>query len=265
MLAVRLTLMNGNRLQLSVMALGESEFGEFTMSNQSPVTALVEFEVRTSGTSVADWLAVWQDRSEDALDGEPETSAYEAAVSEDNPNQVLIFERYTGGQASIDAHVNRPAHVALTATMGERQMTRRRVMSNLFSDIDDYGWWDRNDGRGPMRDSDVILSVLGTRFPDPASQQEYIELTRRHADYCRSEEPDTLIYNGCIAQRDADRGPDIKAGDLIFVAGFRNKAALLKHRDDPRHLELQPLLNDIRRERKFTGTYRTTGKGFLWK
>ena len=235
------------------------------MSDQYPVTALVEFEVRTSNTTVAEWLDVWQDRSEDALIGEPQTSAYEATVSQENPNQILVFERYTDGQASIDEHINREAHATLTATMGSREMTRRRVMSNLFSDIDEYGWWNKSDGSGPMRDKDVIVSLIGTRFPDAATQQDYIDVTRRHADYCRSEEPDTLIYNGCIAQRDSDRGPEIKTGDLIFIAAFRNEAALLKHRNDPSHLELQPVLEGIKRERKFALTYLSTGKGFLWK
>jgi|TARA_B110000438_G_scaffold65972_1_gene66494 hypothetical protein len=46
-------------------------------------------------------------------------------------------------QSSIDAHVVRPAHATLMETMGERTMTRRRSMSNLFADIEGYGWWDR--------------------------------------------------------------------------------------------------------------------------
>ena len=233
-------------------------------NDQSPVTALVEFEVDTSSVSVAEWLSVWQTRSEDALQGEPETKAYAAALSRESPNQVLIFERYSNGQESIDAHINRDAHKTLNEVMGGRQMTRRRVMSNLFSDIDNYGWWDRGYA-GPMQDKDVIISILGTRFPDSASRERYIEVTQQHANYCRTSEPDTLIYNGCIAQRDADRGPDIRVGDLIFVAAFRNEAAMLKHRDDPRHIELQPVLQDINRDRRFALSYLTTGQGFLWK
>ena len=114
------------------------------MSNRSPLTALIEFEVRTTNTSVEEWLDVWRERGKDALSGEPETSAYEAAVSIQNPGQVLVFERYTHGQSSIDTHINREAHVTLTETMGSRNMTKRRVMSNLFTDINDYGWWCRS-------------------------------------------------------------------------------------------------------------------------
>jgi hypothetical protein len=65
--------------------------------------------------------------------------------------------------------------------------------------------------------------------------------------------------------RDSDRGPDIKTGDLLFVAAFKNQAAAIKHRDDPRHLKLQPVLEGIARERRFALTYLTTGRGFLWR
>ncbi|MGK0343897.1 MAG: quinol monooxygenase YgiN, partial [Candidatus Azotimanducaceae bacterium] len=79
----------------------------------SPLTALVEYQVRTETTSVNEWLDVWRNRGEDALAGEPETSSYEAAVSDQDTDHVLVFERYTNGRASIDAHLARPAHNTL--------------------------------------------------------------------------------------------------------------------------------------------------------
>jgi len=235
------------------------------MSDQHPLTALVEFEVRTANNSVEEWLEVWRERAQDALIGEPETIAYETAVSQDNPSQILVFERYTNGQSSIGAHVKREAHISLNETMGGRNMTRRRVMSNLLNDIDDYGWWSRDAGGQPLAEENVVIVLLVSRFEDAVERQRYIDLTREHARYCRSAEPDTLIYNGGIAQRDADRGPDIKAGDLVFVAAFKDDAALLRHRDDPYHVKLQPVLESIKRERKFSMSYLSTGRGFLWK
>jgi quinol monooxygenase YgiN len=175
---------------------------------RSPLTALVEYQVPSETTSVNEWLDVWQDRGEDVLAGEPETSSYEAAVSDQKPNQVLVFERYTNGRASIDAHIARPAHTTLMETMGERKMTRRRVMSNHFADIDDYGWWSRVLDGTPMRDADVLITLMGTRFSSDEMKERYIEVTGEHAAYCFDAEPDTLIYNGCIAQGDADPGPD---------------------------------------------------------
>ena len=51
------------------------------MANHSPLTALVEYEVRVENSDVGQWLDVWQARGEDALFGEPETFAYEAMQS----------------------------------------------------------------------------------------------------------------------------------------------------------------------------------------
>ena len=51
------------------------------MANDSPLTALVEYEVRVENSDVGQWLDVWQVRGEDALFGEPETFAYEAMQS----------------------------------------------------------------------------------------------------------------------------------------------------------------------------------------
>ena len=231
----------------------------------SPLTALVEYQVRTETTTVDDWLDVWKNRGQDALVGEPGTSAYEAARSLQDESHVLVFERYTQGQSSIDAHVARPAHGVLMETMGERSMTRRRVMSHQFSDIEGYGWWDRAQTAEPMSDAGVTITLIGTRFSDAAMQQRYIEMTGEHADYCREAEPGTLIYSGGLALRDADRGPDVKAGDMLFVAAFSNEQAVITHRDDPRHIALQPALNEIKRERTFLLSYTSTGNGYLWR
>ena len=43
------------------------------MANHSPLTALVEYEVRVKNSDVGQWLDVWQGRGQDALFGEPET------------------------------------------------------------------------------------------------------------------------------------------------------------------------------------------------
>jgi hypothetical protein len=88
-----------------------------------------------------------------------------------------------------------------------------------------------------------------------------------HAEYCWIEEPDTLIYSGGIATADADRELDIKAGDLIFLMGTTDMAAMEKHRDDPKHLALGPKFSElgINVEGTFLRTYETTGDGYLWK
>ena len=234
------------------------------MQTVSSMTALVEYQVRTATTSVEDWLQVWGRRAEDALAGEPETAAYEALGSLETADNILIFERYLNGQQSIDAHTSRPAHAQLMEEMGAGNMTRRRVMTNLFDDIPDYGWWSRPEQDPTMRDSNLLVTLLVTRFPDVQARADYIRLTGDHADYCQEIEPGTLVYSGGIARMDADRGPTIKAGDLLFVAAFADEVAAEKHSIDPQHLALQPKLLEIPRERVMVQHYRTTGAGFLW-
>lgn len=243
----------------------ETKSKEDTTIGEFPLTALVEYQVRTETTSVDEWLDVWQERGQDALLGEPDTSAYAAARSLQDESHVLVFERYAHGQSSVDAHVARPAHAALMETMGERSMTRRRVMSNVFADIEDYGWWDRAESDEPISDEGVTITLIGTRFTDAAMKQRYIEVTGEHAQYCRQAEPGTLIYSGGLALRDSDRGPDVKTGDMLFVAAFANEQAAIAHRDDPLHVKLQPVLNEIERERTFLLSYQSTGKGYLWR
>ncbi len=232
-------------------------------THSAPVTALVEYEIRAENNTMAQWLDVWSHRGEDAFIGEPETTAYEAVTSIEHENQVLIFERYQS-EASIKIHSARPAHATLVETMGERNMTRRRVMSNLFSDIANYGWWSRPEYVPSMRQEGLRMTTMVTRFPDDETRQRYIDLTGAHAEYCRTAEPETLVYSGGLALRDSDRGPEIKAGDLMFTAVFANEAAAEKHRIDSRHLELQKILADVPLERVFVKTYTTTSCGFLW-
>lgn len=229
-----------------------------------PVTALVEYQVRAESCTPTQWLEVWGARGGDALEGEPETTAYEAAVATEDAHRVLIFERYANGESSIEAHRQRTAHAALTETMGDPNMTKRRAMSHLLADVEGYGWWGRPEQCAIQATAGLELTLIGMRFTSDAMREEYLAVTGEHAAYCQQNEPGTLIYSGGLALRDGDRGPDIKAGDLLFVAVFTDEAATIQHRDDPRHIALQPELQAIGRERTFLQTYRTSGKGFLW-
>ena len=114
-----------------------------------------------------------------------------------------------------------------------------------------------------MNQAGISITLIGTRFADDAMRQCYIDMTGEHAQYCRQAEPGTLIYGGGLALRDSDRGPDIKTGDMLFVAAFADEPAVIQHRDDPRHVALQPILNDIDREPTFLLSYTSTGKGYL--
>ena len=228
------------------------------------MTAVVEFQIRPENASMPEWLEVWDLRGEDARAAEPETIAYGTAVNLEDSNSVLVFERYRNGRQSLDQHIARPSHAALTQTMGDRKMTRRRVMSMLFDDVPGFGWWRRDEA---LDQEGVVLYLVGMRFRTPAVRDQFIEFTAGHAEYCWREEPETLIYSAGVASRDADREVDLKRGDLVFVMACTDMAAVQKHSEDPNHLALGPKRAELGIERTstFTRGYRSTGNGFLWR
>lgn len=235
-------------------------------SHDRPMTTMVEFQIRPENTSVDAWLDEWEKRADDALHGEPETSAYASAINLEDAKNVLVFERYVNGDSSLQRHIDRPAHATLTGTMGERRMTKRRVMSSRYFDVPDFGWWSRPETVGPTQEG-VVIAILGFRFADDHQLATYLELAVQHAAYCWENEPDTLIYSAGIAAADADRELDLRKGDLVFVMACSDMTAMEKHSNDPRHVALGPKLTElgIEPEPKFLRTYRTTGRGFLWR
>jgi hypothetical protein len=74
-----------------------------------------------------------------------------------------------------------------------------------------------------MNQAGISITLNGTRFADDAMRQRYIDVTGEHAQYCRQAESGTLIYSGGLALRDSDRGPDIKTGEMLFVAAFADE------------------------------------------
>ena len=235
------------------------------MGTGQPMTALVEFQIRKENATMQEWLTQWEKRAQDACEAEPETSAYAAAISTTNDSNVLVYERYAKGRSSLELHMERPANAELTAVMGERRMTKRRVMSAQFADISGYGWWGRPETH-PADFENMLLVVIGLRFGDDESADGFIGLSSEHAAYCREAEPDTLIYSAGLATADSDRG-DIEQGDFICVMGCTDMAAMQKHSADPNHLALGGKIMKLKLQVQptFSQIYRTTGKGFLWR
>ncbi|MBT4162174.1 MAG: hypothetical protein HOE54_12770 [Gammaproteobacteria bacterium] len=231
----------------------------------APMTALVEYQVRTEEITTSDWLDVWQKRAQDALEAEPETTGYAAAASLDDESCLFFYEHYDQGNTSLKFHMERPSHTELNETMGARRMTKRRVMSTGFLDHPGFGW--RGRGGKTLILSGAIIVISGLRFGDDAQRTDAIRMSQEHAEYCWNEEPDTLIYSLGIAAQEADRGPDIKRGDVIFMMACTDMAAVEKHSQDPQHLALGPVFAKAGIETTFTFTkmYRTTGHGFLAK
>lgn len=235
--------------------------------SQLPLTAFVEFEIRKENTTAEQWVATWAERALDAWHHEPETLAYEAMISQEDDSRVLIFERYANA-SSVEAHLARPSHQALQATMGEARMTRRRVRTVTTLDVPDYGWWARpdrprqDDGR-PM--GDTLVALFGSRFGSEEQRAAFIEITGGHAKYCWDAEPDNLTYSAGLATPEGSKAEDVEPGDLLFLMEATDQAAMTSHGEDPVHLALGPVMVErgVDAETTFSGYYRTTGAGFM--
>ena len=237
------------------------------MSNENrPTIAVVEFEIQTETTTMAEWLDEWEKRAEDAYDFEPETTAYEAAVHAEDDTRVLVYERYERGLASLQTHMERPSHTVIGEAMGARRMIKNRTLVNIAYDVPDYGWWSRPDFASPAKGADQSFILLGMKFATPAHRDQFITTSTEHAHYCWNAEPDTLIYAGGIVADFPDSNP-WAADDLLFVMACTDAAATEKHAQDPNHLALgEKLRNEgVQITTAQPTQYRTTGRGFLWR
>ena len=207
--------------------------------------ALVEQQLPQSADAATAWLDDYGTHADELLSRRADVLAYEAAIAEDDPRQVLTYERRGAGYKADPAIAQPPTQLQL-------------------NEIPGYGWWGRPERESAHRAVDLQLTLIATRFASRAATARYIELTGEHASYCSQTEPDTLIYSGGFVTQDTDYGPGIKRDDFVFIALFANADAALTHRDDPQHLALQPKLAAIDKERVLLRTYRTSGRGFLW-
>lgn len=228
------------------------------------LTAVVEYQIRPENNSMREWLDVWSKRGRDAQQGEPETGAYATAINLDDPNNVLVFERYDNGQKSIELHMQRQAHADLINEMGERNMTKRQVMSAVFSDLPEFGFWSRPT-TSPTESSRFTL--LGLRFSKPAMQKRWIEMVGEHAAYCQTHEEPTLMYSAGIAGRDAPKEIGVQADDLIVAMLSADEAGVSVHQNDARHLKLQDAFASVGMERDliFVRRYQASGDGYWWR
>jgi hypothetical protein len=220
--------------------------------SERPITAIVEYQVGEEGATLDEWLQDWAKRADDARIGEPETLAYEAAVSLEDESKVLVFARYQHGPSSLKTHMEQTAHV---------------VMNASFTDLRDYGWWrraNREHSEDGKTSGETLLVIAVWRVAEPAMKEPFLELARSHARFCWENEPDTLTYGGGIATQDFDR-VDIVRGDLVFVIECSDMEALDKHVNCPEHVEMgeKMVAAGIQVAPSYRQLYRTTGLGFM--
>lgn len=226
----------------------------------APMTALVEYQVRTDEATVSEWLNEWQKRAQDAFESEPKTTTYASAFSFEDESRLFFFEHYENGWAGLKAHLERPSHAALNGIMSARRMTKRKVMGTGFFDLPNFGWRGRNGGE--VISDRVLFDISGLRFGCDASKSEGIRLLHEYLARDVAQETEILMVSGGVTTRDADRCADIKRGDLILAMASFNSEAMEAH-----ILQLGERLIDagIEVTPSFKKKYRTTGHGFLLK
>jgi len=214
-------------------------------------TILTEYQVDPASRN--EWLDHWRSSTLDAIDSATHVSAQEAALSDENDSSLLIYERHIAGSSTTRPYQPASANGQVSAMQIE------------CHDIVGFGWWSRN--LIGSQQAQLNLSMMCIRFPDEGHLQGFIKLSQNHAAYCWEAEPDTVIYSAGIVTSYSESDLDIESGDIIFIMGCTDEAAVQKHLEDPKHVALGYQLYDadIRLTPTLTKSYRTCGDGFFYK
>ena len=174
-------------------------------------------------------------------------------LSDENDSSLLIYERHIAGSSTTRPYQPASANGQVSAMQIE------------CHDIVGFGWWSRN--LIGSQQAQLNLSMMCIRFPDEGHLQGFIKLSQNHAAYCWEAEPDTVIYSAGIVTSYSESDLDIESGDIIFIMGCTDEAAVQKHLEDPKHVALGYQLYDadIRLTPTLTKSYKTCGDGFFYK
>lgn len=216
------------------------------------IVLMPEFEIRHENASLDEWLRVWGVRADDALAHEDYTPSYGAAVAVDQLNQVLIFERYEGGEDGLRRHMARRAHDQLVGEMSERQMTKRRVSMAWLNEIPDWGRWTPANPSQPS--SGLDLTVIGFSFPDDSLRHEFIESSRARAAELADLAEVRIIGATAVTKLD-NRRPELRLGDVMIIAVSDDRSAVAASTWDDLHN------GQIVTDR----AYRVADVGYFWK
>ena len=225
------------------------------------MTIAVEFQVREDSVSCSEWLETWGARAEDAALYEPKTTSYEAAIAIDDPNRVLVFERYEEGEDTLRDHMAREAHQELMEQMQSRRMTKRRPWITMGFESTDLPWRIGSIASGGFSSSGAVVAILVIR---PADSEN---LTRTLVERLPQPDsnPDILLVGASVVTVEDNNDYEMTRGDCVISFAFESLSAFEAYTDSP---EWDELLEDL----KTTGNgiilfrkFLTTGKGFLWK
>lgn len=234
---------------------------------EQAVTEIIEYQLQDAIKIKQSWFHEWEKAADDCLINEPQTLAYEAAVSLKDESKVLVFRRHLYAPSRVGLQRQRTTKERFDEVIVGQAMPVNNTLSGTFIDVPDFGWWvrpDRERTRSAKTTGGSILLIAVWRIEKPAMIEPFLKLSRTHLEYCWENEPDTLTYSCGVADQDFNH-VDIDRDDFVFVIEFSDMQALDKHVDDPRHQAMVEKIKaaGIRAEVPYRQLYRTTGLGFM--
>ena len=223
----------------------------------------VEFEVRRETTTTADWIRTWGERATDAFDYEPKTTAYEAAVAIDDPNKVLVFERYEGGDASLHEHMHRPAHEALMEKMQSERMTRRRPWIAMGYEVDEFGWRFSKESKTGIKGEGIVIDITALRCSDQSALID--RACRPQADSTLTNDTGLLLYGMSEVSVEDRKDFDLQAGDLVVSRVYKDFLAYESDKSSEMWTDTYETIKQMGGQAIFSRTYVSTAAGFVWK
>lgn len=226
------------------------------------MTIAVEFEIRQEKSSTKDWLQVWGIRAQDALDHESYTTSYEAAISNKDPNRVLVFERYEGGEASLHKHMERPAHAALMDSMQSGRMTRRRPWIAMGHESSTDGWWVAESNRDSIIGEGNIIVVVAINSPNP---DEAINVFQSCVDKEVKETEGLVLYGTSTVTVEDRKDFNLGYDSIILSMVFSDEFAYASFQSGDCWTGVKSQIEQLGGEFLFERDYTTSGAGFTWR
>ena len=235
-------------------------------------TVLVEAKVGSGDCRKNQFFSSLDQSVEQAKRVDLSTKSYFAAQSGEAPEELVVFHKTIDPNPNPNPNWNRKrlrlskkrklqAASKINKIFGSKKADR--VMPAVhFRDVDGFGFWNRGDVI-PSRDGVFCWSV--SRFKDDWMREKWLALTQPFAEWCKVNEPDTLIYSGGIALHD-NSYYNIRKGDLIFVNLYTCAEAKETHDRSTKHMELIKSFKDHGLEYTYSSKmYGLTLHGFLWR
>lgn len=211
-----------------------------------------------------EWLETFKKRADHVHATEPGCLAYGALVNKEDPDEILIYERYENN-AAVEKHQKAPEQKELNDTFLAKKLTAARVYQGFGTDFGP-GFWPqgRANDKGGDKGTMAMIIHMHCAGGDPKDfNTNWASLT----DYVKKSEPNTLAYQSMTIRKIAsNKGFETEGKDFIIFEQYVADKDL-----DETHMKSEPFKNfnrsfkgsNLKLEPKFQKKYTFSGVGFL--